>query len=91
MDEKQSTAFLDDDLEPDVLTDIYLGTGDSAVTVVSRKVQVHVFLHLDGESVGALRLVVQSLKIPERGKMGFSPKHQNTFVICKTLRPSTDK
>lgn len=55
----------------DLLTVVYLGSGDSAVYVVSGETQVSVvFLHLDAETVAVCRLVVESLWIPQEAQVG---------------------
>ncbi len=66
------TSLQDGLKSTDVLSDIYLGCGDSTVHVVSRKMQV--FSHTDSESVAIRRLVVQRLEIQERGELEFSPQ-----------------
>lgn len=49
----------------DVVSDAYRGSGESAALIVSTDAQ-H-FSHIDDDTVAAYFLVVQRLKIPERG------------------------
>lgn len=68
-----------------ILSDIYLGLGDSTVHVVGRKTQVsEVFSHLDGETVRAGCLVVQFLWIPGKKKWEFSPQQVKNKQLIRS-------
>lgn len=73
----------------DVLSDIYLGCGDSTGRVVSRKFQV--FSHLDGEAVAVRCLIVQSLRMQEEvNSVQNKSKFQKANCLMNSL-PSSGK